>query len=116
PNHLNQRLRYLVAEGNLFKDSIDIDHGTEHSMLRNNVLRIDNEYGIKIDAYSSTYQRGVVDLNIVNNTEYTLGNTNDFIKTTGTASGISVINNLWIAPKVWTGAYNAAGLYVAESS
>jgi hypothetical protein len=115
PGYQSQRLSYIVAEGNRFNDSIDIDHGTEHSMLRNNVIRVDNDYGIKVDAYSPTYQRGVVDLNIVNNTELTYGDSGNFLKVTGAASGISVMNNLYVGPNIKTGQNTAAPIFVSSS-
>jgi hypothetical protein len=56
-----------------------------------------------------------VDLNIVNNTELTYGDSGNFLKVTGAASGISVMNNLYVGPNIKTGQNTAAPIFVSSS-
>jgi PKD repeat protein len=116
PDYLTQRQRWTVVEANTFHNTIDVDHGTEHIVLRNNVIDLPDWPLIKVDGYSNTYQRGVVDLNVFNNTAINIGHGDNFLKINGSVAGINVLNNVYVAPNMSTGAYTAAPVYVTGSS
>jgi len=115
-NYQSLRERWVVIEANVFHDSVDVDHGTEHIVFRNNILDKSNWAQIKVDGFSATYNRGVVDLNVFNNTSTNSGNADNFLKITGSVSGINVLNNIYLAPNMATGASTAAPVFVSDSS
>src|SRR5262249_25228217 len=108
--------RWTVIEGNVFHDSIDIDHGSEHTVLRNNIIDKPNWALVKVDGYSLNFNRIVVDLNLYNNTIINTGNADNFVKVNGAVDGIIVLNNVYIAPNMRTGANTAAPVMVSDSS
>jgi hypothetical protein len=109
------RLRYVVLEGNNINSPTIIDHGSEHIMIRNNVMKDTSGYAVNIIGYNSTYGRGVVDCTIVNNTGENDGNSGQFVHLGGSANGIAVVNNLYLARNLVTGTLSTASVYVSES-
>jgi hypothetical protein len=115
-DYLTQRQRWTVVEANTFNDTIDVVHGAEHTVLRNNIISLPDWPLVKVDGYNTAFQRGVVDLNIFNNTVINTGTADNFLKVNGSVDGINLINNVYLAPKMITGSYTAAPVYVADSS
>src|SRR5205814_6930289 len=111
-----QRQRWTVVEANVFNSTIDVVHGAEHTVLRNNVISKPDWPLVKVDGYSTTYGRGVVDLNLFNNTVINTGTADNFLKINGRVAGINVMNNVYIAPNMTTGSYTAAPVYVNDIS
>jgi hypothetical protein len=109
------RFHWSVLEGNIFNSQVLLLHGSEHNMLRNNVIKADNCWGIELEAYDSTYGRGVVDTTIVNNTGVNKGSTGNFLRVLGESSGINLINNLYIAPKLVVGDTSSGGVLVFDN-
>jgi PKD repeat protein len=111
------RTLYPVVEGTkLYGERILIKHGAENVMLRNNVVQTDGGMAFEVEGYNSTYGRGVKNLNIINNTGVSTGEYGSFLRVqSGGASGITLVNNLYIADSMITGSYGSAAVYVEDN-
>jgi hypothetical protein len=83
--------------------------------VRDNVIRRDNDIAINMPGYSSDYQRGVSDIYIVHNTVINNGTNGKFLKVGGAVDGVTVTNNLYVAPNLETGAYDAAPMHIGNN-
>jgi PKD repeat protein len=109
------RLRYVVAEGNTMTGLTLLETGAEHLMLRNNIFKRDGDAAIEVEAYSSTYGRGVVDCTIVNNTAINNSTAGNFVRVDGNVAGISLVNNLYLAKNLVTGGSGSAPVLVYDT-
>jgi Ca2+-binding RTX toxin-like protein len=112
----DQRYKTVVFEGNEFNSVLKLDDGIEGVMLRNNVFRVDGSYAIEIASYNRTYERGVKDVTIVNNTSVDMEEHGNFIKHVGQADGIVVANNLFHAPNLKTGPHANGAVRVIDAT
>lgn len=111
------RWRHAVFEGNRIEGyTFEVLHGSEHSMLRNNVLLVNDGPSIKIEGYNSTYGRGVVNAQFFNNTAINTGSKGHFIWLGGGANGLKVANNLYRAPNMYPGTHSTSAMYVRASN
>jgi hypothetical protein len=105
---------WTVFEGNhVFNHEIQIYPGTQHLMIRNNVITMPT--GMCIDINPASDGRNIADIRIFNNTGVTTGNGGQFLYVyAGAPNGsISVANNLWVAPNAVAGNHATAGIFVA---
>ena len=111
------RFNWSVFENNTVNRSrFIILHGANHTMFRNNIIKVlDNDWGVEIQGYNSEYGRGVEDVKILNNTVVTNATTGNFLRVGGEAKGITLANNLFLAPKLITGASGAAAVFVYDN-
>jgi hypothetical protein len=109
------RWTYGVFDGNVINSGFDVVHGAERIMIRNNVITRNGNYAIKVDAYNSTYARGVKDVDIINNTVMNNSTKGNFVKYDGEAPGSTLANNLYVAPDLVTGSYNTAPVLVYDN-
>jgi hypothetical protein len=106
------RLNYTVLENNTFNSEFFFLHGLNHTIFRNNVMKVDNNAALEVDAYSNEYNRGVVDLTIVNNTVINKGSKGNFIRVLGDADSLNLVNNLYLAPNLSVGTSGSAPVFV----
>jgi len=97
------RLQWVVAERNNFDvatgdGGVRLGHGTEHVILRNNIFTGINTTQLNMLGYNARYERGVDDVRIYNNTFYQTGTSSSGIKTSSTATSVTVRNNAMYAP------------------
>ncbi len=110
------RWRYAVVEDNVIdRSTVEVAHGAEHVMIRNNVIRVNNDQAIEVDGYNSQYGRGVVDVSILNNTAINNSTIGRFAWFSGVADGVNLENNLYVAPNLTIGAYHSAGVFINTS-
>lgn len=113
------RTRFGVFEGNqVYGSSLNIQHGSERIMIRNNFIQNDSADAttdILIEGYDSQYGRGVVDVKILNNTGYTNLEHGNFLRVMGPVDGITLMNNLYVAPNYHTGTYASAIVTVFQT-
>ena len=103
------RTLHGVFESNIQSNAqFELKHGAEHIMVRNNVFLRDGYVNIQIEGYNTTYGRGAVDLFILNNTAINNGTTGNFIRMDVPVDGVKLINNLYVAPNLYTGPYGTA--------
>ena len=121
-DYKTQRTSWTVLENNKVTGgaAVQISHRTEHLMIRNNILHRDGKPAISIDNYSSTYQAGVLDVSILNNTGINNDTQGDFLWVCGDlqsngSAQITLDNNLYVAPNLVTGSYQTAAVYVYAS-
>src|SRR5256885_17256273 len=84
-------------------------------MVRDNILHRNDAAGFEVDGFNSEYGRGVVDANIVSNTVINDGDKGNFVWVGGDVNGITLTNNLYVAPHLLAGPYATAPVYVADS-
>jgi len=115
----NQRVNWTVVEDNTFHDGsfLDVSHGTNHLMVRGNVFNQDGAgMDINVNGYNTTYQRGVSDLVVTNNTAINTGARGTFMYVGGSVDGITLTNNVLIAPNLTPGVGQASGVYVNQNA
>jgi hypothetical protein len=110
-NDKGARFRYGVFDGNTFDTKVAIDHGAERIMFRNNVIK-SGETAILIEGRNSSYDRTTNDVAIVNNTVINNNDTGRFISVEEGAVGVTLANNLYVAPNLTTGSGASASVYV----
>jgi len=115
---VSRRFKYAIGEFNeLSNDSMEINHGAEHVMLRNNVFHNTGRTAINVDGYASApYNRGVVDLTVMNNTAENGATRGAFMRVWGHVDGIKLLSNLYVAPKLTVGSYETAAVRVDEGN
>ncbi|MEM1011613.1 MAG: carbohydrate-binding protein [Planctomycetota bacterium] len=106
------RFRHSVFEGNRVTGSYIIEHGAEHVHLRSNIFDSDDMTAIVVEGYSSTYNRGVVDAHIVNNTIINDGTIGQFARVWAGTDDIALANNLYVAPDLYVGPNGTALLQI----
>jgi len=113
----DQRTKYVVFEENLVTDhsQIQVHHGSEHVVVRNNVIKSENLNFFTIEGYNREYQRSVKNVTITSNTVINNGTHGRFLLMGGPASEIAVTNNLYVAPNLEIGKYAAAAMYIQQS-
>jgi PKD repeat protein len=81
---------------------INVRPGTKHLAIRNNVVRIDDNWGIQLENIEAGYDqvRKTDDVRITNNTIVSMGTSGSFLRMHGHATNITLTNNLFIAPNL----------------
>jgi PKD repeat protein len=106
---------WVVVAGNTIDSYLDVQAGTAHIRVENNLFQNDDIALINVDAYIPSYNRIVSDLQIVNNTAIDAGQWGEFIKLYGQANGLVVDNNVFDAPNIQYGWYDASDIYIAQN-
>lgn len=103
----------VIESNHISNHELQVYPGTQHLMVRNNVLSDDN--GACINIIPSGGGRNLSDIRIVNNTGINNGAGGQFlfVYAGATPRSISVMNNLWIAPHVISGEHATAAIDVA---
>ncbi|HEX3357834.1 MAG TPA: PKD domain-containing protein [Tepidisphaeraceae bacterium] len=109
------RWNYAVVEDNLLNTESFTLHGAQHVMYRNNISTTDGFPSYNIEGYNSTYHRGVVDATYLNNTSINHGAIGNMFLVGGAADGLTIENNLYIAPNLTPGFGQAAPVLVYGS-
>jgi PKD repeat protein len=112
---ISRRWHYAVIERNRIGSWVQVIHGTDHVMIRNNIIRRNDWSAIEVEGYNETYHRGCADITIANNTAVNIGARGYFLRVTGPVDGITLANNLYVAPKLPGGTSNAAAVWVNQS-
>ena len=116
-NDTGARFKYAIFENNhAHGEQLVIEHGSEHVSIRSNLIEQKQGIAIDIDGYSYTYGRGVVDLNIVNNTIVNKQATGRAIFAGSGQQDMTVANNLYVAPNMVTGPYLTSVMWVAANN
>jgi PKD repeat protein len=111
------RLNWVVVEYNQVTDSpINVLTGVNHVAVRDNVIHRDGGTAIDMPGWSDLYDRGTSDVYIVHNTVINNDTTGKFLKVSGPVDGVTVMNNLFVAPKFQTGAYDAAPIQILNGN
>lgn len=113
----SNRFNFAIAEGNeVIDDQVIINHGAQHVTLRDNVIRSDGMIAINVDGYDSDYQRGVMDLNILNNTGVNTIASGTFLSVWGPVDGIVLTGNVYVAPNLQIGKNSSAVVKIEASA
>lgn len=116
-NNIAARFRWAVVEANRIENySFEMKHGAEHTMVRSNVLLVNDGPAISVEGYNGQYRRGVVNAQFINNTAINQGRKGNFLRLNGSATGLQVVSNLYVAPNLYIGEYGTAAIYVKQNS
>jgi hypothetical protein len=85
-------------------------------MLKNNIIKYNDSAQIVVDAYDGEYERGVVNLNIINNTGINTGTGGRFLWLGGSARDITLVNNLYAAPNLTLGGGGTSAIFVVGNN
>lgn len=112
------RMEWVVFDSNTATGiEFQVGPGTDHLMFRNNVSYISGGQAFNINAYNSEYGTNVSDLTIANNTAIDSGTTGNFLKTSSAgATGVYVVNNLFVAPSLEIGINGSFDVYLNATS
>ena len=114
PPHCRSSENWVVVEDNTVNNTeIEVHPGTVNAMVRNNVVNENDLPGIYIYGYDPTYNNMVQNVSFLNNTVVNTGLLGSAFYVSGQTSGITIANNLYIAPNLQPGYYGtAAPLYI----
>ena len=124
PNHAegeaSDRFRWCVLENNVIDKpssatpAVEIEHGAERVLARNNIIKTDGGTSISIDGFDAEMNRTTADIRLFNNTAINAGDGGRFLEVGADAKGIAVANNLYVAPELETGNYQNAIIFVLD--
>ncbi len=110
--HPETATEWSVVDGNDLTDSsVRMDPGSHHIMVRNNLVRRHEGTAFEIDAPDPD-GRTSADLTVVHNTAVDTGPTGIFLKVWGHVDGMTVADNLFVAPHLHAGVNGSAGINV----
>jgi hypothetical protein len=94
----------VVEDNRIEKVFVNFRLGTEHVILRNNLIAYNDGEAILVECVKEGYDqvRKIVDLTIEKNTAVNASTKGKFLKVNGHAQGIALRNNLYVAPKLTT--------------
>ena len=105
---------WCVIDGNTFLNTyLPVYSGTHHAMLRNNIIDMDRHVLIDVGG-ADDKDRVSSDLSIVNNTGVSNGDYGQFLKVSGHVDGITLRDNLFVAPNLKPFFHTTAVVNVAE--
>jgi PKD repeat protein len=106
-----------VVENNIVKNVyINVRPGTHHLAIRNNVVQMDNSWGIQLENIEAGYDqvRKTDDVRITNNTVINNATSGSLLRLHGHATNITLTNNLFIAPHLKLDGSDAFGVDVTD--
>lgn len=107
------RAQWCVVEDNILDNvGVQVRPGSQHLIIRNNLMR--SSEGVKIYAADSA-GRVSSDIVIDHNTTIAPGERACFLRVEGKAEGITLTNNLLIAPQMVAGPDASAAVYVGAA-
>jgi hypothetical protein len=116
-NDKGGRLNDVVFENNkAYGTSFEIVHGVSNLYFRNNVIEFSAVDALRVDGYDNTYNRGVTNLNVANNTFVNNSSRGRMMAVQGRVSGITLVNNLYRADSMLMGSYGTAAIWVNGAS
>jgi PKD repeat protein len=89
----------VIKDNQLTGTDIYVNSGTHHAMVEGNVITNDSSQGIAISGPDSE-NRTSQDITVTHNTGIDNGTTGSFLYVAGYVDGITLTNNLWVAPNV----------------
>jgi hypothetical protein len=102
----------VITDNQLSGTQIYLNSGTHHAMVDNNVVT--NNTGDAMDISGPDSQgRTTADVTIVDNTALDNGTSGNFLRVGGYVDGITLTNNLWVAPNIHTGE-SAVNIYASD--
>lgn len=110
-----ERESWVVAEDNIIDNSsVQITSGSQDMMLRDNVVKLDNQPAFWISGWDSLMDRTVNNVSFLNNTVINNGTQGNCFYFAGLSPGVVMDNNLYIAPNIQIGSYSStAPVYIA---
>ncbi len=112
------RFRHAVVERNVILQSggvnasIEMMAGSEHVMIRNNIVRADDRACVSIQGYDPEKDRTCSEIMIVNNTGMNDSDGGQFVIIRDGAEKLKLTNNIYVAPNLITGDSHTANVYV----
>ena len=103
-----------VIEDNQLTDTfVFVQGGSSDIMISNNVLHSDSSAAIVVAGPNGPFESS--NINIINNTAVSNGTEGNFLSMQGAVKGVTLEDNLWIAPKISPGAYGTAAVKVGQT-
>ena len=103
PDWPSIKCRWGVVEDNVLEGIfVNVRLGTEHCVLRNNLVRYDGPEGFLIECRKTGFDevRKAVDIRLIRNTVITGANDGHFLRVSGHGQGIVLERNLYVAPQL----------------
>jgi len=106
------RWNQALCEGNTINGQVTIHHGAADVQVVSNVIRRDEDLAINIEGASVLYSRTTARTLISGNTVHNAGTRGAMLRAASGAADITMTNNTYLAPKLQTGAWTTAFVYV----
>ncbi|MEM7808481.1 MAG: hypothetical protein AAF561_10245, partial [Planctomycetota bacterium] len=110
----SDRFEFAVFEFNDYVDDsfFHVEHGAEHIDFRyNRMSAVDGTTSVRVEGYSSAYDRTVVDLTVHGNVATNFGTKGRFIWSDWGVDGIELTDNVLVAPNFNVGSYQTFAVY-----
>jgi PKD repeat protein len=91
---------WAVFEDNTIYVPLTIQAGASDVAVRGNIAFANNSTAFIVQGFNAAYNRGVSNVAISGNTEINDGTSGSFVTLLGTATGISLTDNLYVAPNL----------------
>lgn len=115
PDATASRQRFTVVENNQINgDALELHHGLEHALVRNNGITVNDGRAIEIDGHDAQYDRLCADITLQGNVATNHGTVGGFLLLTGRGDGIELAGNHYIAPNLQVGQNRAAVLFITQ--
>lgn len=109
----DDRWTWAIWENNRFpSEGLQIDHGAEHVSIRYNLFESDDTTMIRLEGFSSSYGRGVVDVQIHGNVGVNNGSTGQFLVAHSGVAGLTITDNTYVAPNLEVGAHHSGAVII----
>ena len=107
------RWEWAIWENNTFDvRELSVMHGTEHADIRYNLFKLDDARAITIEGFNSVYGRTNADITIHGNVAVNNGTKGEFLRVNKGAKQVEVSDNVFVAPHLKIGSWNAAGMSI----
>ncbi len=105
----------VIQDNTVINNWIAADAGSEHIMIRNNVIDTSlGKYCIVLTGQDN-YGRQSADIRVFNNTGIESQNVGTFLTCIGYVNGVQLVDNLYVDPTMYIGAGGTAPVYVIAS-
>ena len=111
------RWDWAIWENNTFDvRELTVVHGTNHADIRYNLFRLDDKRSITIEGYAANYGRTDNDITIHGNVAVNNGTQGEFLRVNAGAREVEVTDNVYVAPHLQIGAWNASGMTIDDAN
>jgi hypothetical protein len=110
------RWQIAVVEDNVIQGRLEVKHGASTVVARQNLVTCDEEIAIVVEGLADDYGRTTTNTTLAFNTILNRSAVGNAFKVDRGAVGVSLLNNLYVAPNLVPGAYTTAAVYVEGDS
>jgi hypothetical protein len=113
----SDRFNWAVMENNhITNEGLGVEAGTDHVVLRNNIIERDADSSITVFGYVDNMDRSNSDIRIYNNTAINNDASGRFVSLGARMHDVVVANNMYIARRMETGLNQTANVFLLDGT